>query len=376
MKAPSSSLSIGPGSGFESFFTTPFTPDPLIVAIPSLPIAPVSVSRLTDTDFYDGATPEVTLGALIGLAEYGNANFIVEDTAFTEDLPPDDRHFSPFPRFADTIELTITNRSSEAMEGTFTLYADDTGETRGPVAAWELALAPGGSTLTPLAFSTPSEPKSYNLVFEGRLGTEEGAVAGKVQPQHTTEFVKQLNTNYYDVRLFSSGSGDCAQDRCWGSSATGVERRRSSVIQETTFHRVIEIILKAMIDETLAAKLGLPPGAVGTTRFLDFRHVTSYEVQTSEPEVIVGDAQTPVTSFTPFGDVLWDDYLPQGGRTERSVVVTQGAGLESEQQFFTAPNRSIHHTLSLEFRRMMVRTRPLFSLIGAFYACRGRSFGL
>jgi len=170
-----------------------------------------------------------------------------------------------------------------------------------------------------------------------------------VQPQSRSEFVKQLRTSYYDVRLFSSGSGDCAPDRCWGSSATGVERRRSSTIQQTTFHRVIEIILKAIVDETLAAKLGLPPSAIGTTLFLDFHHVSYYEVQISEDEVIVGDAQTPVTSFTPFGPVLWDDYLPQGGRTEFAVVVTQGAGLESEQQFLAAPNRFINHTLSLEY---------------------------
>ena len=47
------------------------------------PSAPVPISALWDRNIYDGKNPQDTLDSLIGLAEYTNANFITEDTAFS-----------------------------------------------------------------------------------------------------------------------------------------------------------------------------------------------------------------------------------------------------------------------------------------------------
>ncbi len=77
--------------------------------------------------------------------------------------------------------LTITNKSDEAMEGTFTLYADNFSDTRTLVAgaSFNLTLGPGATSGT-LDFTPPAEVQAYTLVFQGKLGLEEGAVAGKV----------------------------------------------------------------------------------------------------------------------------------------------------------------------------------------------------
>ncbi len=69
----------------------------------SNPLAPVAIARLIDTDRYSGTNPDVTTEALIGLAEYTNANFFSEDRVFTEDdLDPQARF--PFPRRSSVIE--------------------------------------------------------------------------------------------------------------------------------------------------------------------------------------------------------------------------------------------------------------------------------
>src|SRR5260370_35821840 len=61
------------------------------------PLAPIAIARLVDTDRYTGTNPSVTIGALIGLAEYTNANFFSEDRIFTEnDVNPQTQ--VPFPR--------------------------------------------------------------------------------------------------------------------------------------------------------------------------------------------------------------------------------------------------------------------------------------
>jgi len=63
---------------------TPGVPDPGWQMLDSNPLAPVATARLIDTDRYLGGNPAVTTGALIGLAEYTNANFFSEDRIFTE----------------------------------------------------------------------------------------------------------------------------------------------------------------------------------------------------------------------------------------------------------------------------------------------------
>ena len=45
--------------------------------------APIPISRLFDSNRYDGSNPAVTVTPNIGLAEYSNANFLTGDTLFT-----------------------------------------------------------------------------------------------------------------------------------------------------------------------------------------------------------------------------------------------------------------------------------------------------
>src|SRR3990170_3477779 len=80
--------------------------------------------------------------------------------------------------------ITITNNSSEDMDGTFTLYYDAADDARKPVSdgSWSLVLE-SGSTSDELSFTEPTdlgEDERYILVFEGTLGSESHAVAGKI----------------------------------------------------------------------------------------------------------------------------------------------------------------------------------------------------
>lgn len=81
----------------------PGAPDPGWQALDSNPLAPVATARLTDTDRYLGGNPAVTTEALIGLAEYTNANFLSEDRIFTEnDVDPLKRF--PYPNRSSVTE--------------------------------------------------------------------------------------------------------------------------------------------------------------------------------------------------------------------------------------------------------------------------------
>jgi hypothetical protein len=67
------------------------------------PLSPNAIARLIDTDRYSGSNPAVTTEALIGLAEYTNANFFSEDRVFTEsDLDPQARF--PYPKRSSVVE--------------------------------------------------------------------------------------------------------------------------------------------------------------------------------------------------------------------------------------------------------------------------------
>ncbi len=59
-------------------------PDPSWRSLDADPLAPVATARLIDADRYLGGNPVATKEALIGLAEYTNANFFSEDRIFTE----------------------------------------------------------------------------------------------------------------------------------------------------------------------------------------------------------------------------------------------------------------------------------------------------
>jgi hypothetical protein len=67
------------------------------------PLAPVAVARLIDADRYGGGNPLVTMDALIGLAEYTNANFFSEDRIFTENDTNLQKQF-PYPNRASATE--------------------------------------------------------------------------------------------------------------------------------------------------------------------------------------------------------------------------------------------------------------------------------
>jgi len=84
----------------------------------------------------------------------------------------------------DSFTTIITNTSGERMEGTFTAYIDDANGVRSPVegASFDLGLGPGAnSTVLAFPLSPPTSERSLVLVFQGRLGNEEGAIAAKIK---------------------------------------------------------------------------------------------------------------------------------------------------------------------------------------------------
>ena len=286
------------GIAFNAWLTaspdTSGAPAPAWRLMDANPLAPVATARLIDTDRYVGGNPDTTTTALIGLAEYTNANFFSEDRIFTEN-DPDPRKRFPYPRrssvseqdfdiqvggasvsrryfvktgdgatgyrlaavgflrdyhqrfnldwtrfrespaldegvyrdyaerlvpravaysaalldyffrgrlvpFGDELAFGFENPTDETMQGTFTLYYDDSGDVRRPVpgATWARALPPSGF-VEGLTFSAPSSPLpkeagQYMLVFRGALGSEPDAVVGRqvfVAPVLVTRLVKR-----------------------------------------------------------------------------------------------------------------------------------------------------------------------------------------
>lgn len=94
---------------------SPGVPDPGWQALDSNPLAPMATARLTDTDRYLGSNPASTMGALIGLAEYTNANFFSEDRIFTENDVDSLKRF-PYPN-----RLSVTERDFDVRVGTATV---------------------------------------------------------------------------------------------------------------------------------------------------------------------------------------------------------------------------------------------------------------
>jgi hypothetical protein len=82
---------------------TPGVPDLGWSALDSNPLAPVATARLIDTDRYLGSNPASTTAALIGLAEYTNANFFSEDRIFTENDADSLKRF-PYPNRSSVAE--------------------------------------------------------------------------------------------------------------------------------------------------------------------------------------------------------------------------------------------------------------------------------
>lgn len=69
-------------SDLRALAASPVVPDPGWTSQPANALAPVPVSALFDADVYTGSNPQATVAPLVGLAEYTNANFFSEDSAF------------------------------------------------------------------------------------------------------------------------------------------------------------------------------------------------------------------------------------------------------------------------------------------------------
>ncbi|MBI4654075.1 MAG: hypothetical protein HY752_03680 [Nitrospirae bacterium] len=102
------------GTFWNDLLANPITFDKAILDIPSThPSAPVPISRIIDTDLYNGGNPNVTTTIYnspqpIGIAEYTNANFLSKDTLFTH------LYFN-YPNISDTV-LWIDNNNREYIK--------------------------------------------------------------------------------------------------------------------------------------------------------------------------------------------------------------------------------------------------------------------
>ncbi len=69
---------------FAGFLEVTIGPDPGVLSFGPNDEAPIPIARLWDTDEFRGQNPDVASGTGVGLAEYTNANFLSEDTRFTD----------------------------------------------------------------------------------------------------------------------------------------------------------------------------------------------------------------------------------------------------------------------------------------------------
>lgn len=81
-------------------------------------------------------------------------------------------------------QYLIYNRTAEPLSGAFLLYYDDMSDQRRLITSWNLSIDSNGQS-TPVTFIAPifPEPKvrgKYLLLFQGRMGEESGAVAGRL----------------------------------------------------------------------------------------------------------------------------------------------------------------------------------------------------
>jgi hypothetical protein len=260
----------------NGFTSTPIFPQ---VDLTKNPGGLVPISQFYDTDQYnENVVPTKSL--TWGLSEYTNANFVSDDTIFTEKFSKNDGHYFPYPRYTDqtqcyeqfdqtyiatnkkrtywrkkcvgepvdhfvtvgplfkylpiwnlqrlTIKLdeathndyasllipravgysegllnyffrgdirleyvtspnpgyVIVNNTGEKMEGDFVIFYDRAGDERVPLWAGRGTLeATIGDKTNTFDFIPPSdakEPGKYIVVFKGKMGNEDGAVAGYV----------------------------------------------------------------------------------------------------------------------------------------------------------------------------------------------------
>lgn len=107
-------------------------------------------------------------------------------------------------------EMTYYADSSGHQIGQISIYYDDIDKIRHPLATYELlvSLAPGETTSV-IPFSPPSnniEPGRYIVVFQGKLGQEEGAVIGKVTSPSRLYYVSVRSGIYKIYSMKTDGS--------------------------------------------------------------------------------------------------------------------------------------------------------------------------
>lgn len=128
--------------------------------------------------------------------------------------------------------LEFTNRSSEPMQGTFALYAEDQNGNRGesPEVTTTAALAPA-ETKMEVAF-TPTRPvQQFVLVFQGTLGGEpDKAVAGRVQPYTLPPAVPIQEA----AHLAGAAEVNSYTDRTGAGASSGTSYVQSGIRQEAT----------------------------------------------------------------------------------------------------------------------------------------------
>lgn len=114
----------------------------------------------------------LAVGYSTGLLNYffrGNLDFAVDVS-----------NVDPSKRFL-TVSIP-SDPATEAMDGTFTLYAEDKDGLRSPVPGASITTALGRGGFARTAFTPGSGVRGYVLAFQGKLGNEPGAVTGKVRP--------------------------------------------------------------------------------------------------------------------------------------------------------------------------------------------------
>ena len=132
---------------------------------------------------------------------------------------------------ANASQYLIKNLGTEPLQGTFTLYYDDTSDVRKTVtgAQWNIVsyipdnqLA-AGATITVPAFTPPTDAKAantYMLVFKGKIGADIG------NPAATDSLAAKTVTNIRVKQLALGESHTCAlivdgAVYCWGSNSSG-----------------------------------------------------------------------------------------------------------------------------------------------------------
>lgn len=93
--------------------------------------------------------------------------------------------------------IRVSSLSNEDMDGTFSLYYDATDGNRYLLGSWTLLLSAQGTSPV-LSFSFPEnniELHKYILIFRGRMGMEQGAVAGYI---HGAGWREEWDAGLYD----------------------------------------------------------------------------------------------------------------------------------------------------------------------------------